>query len=161
MSKIAVFPGSFDPLTLGHIDIITRAVKFFDTLYVAVGSSNSKGYLMSLEERVKVAEEVFAGEPNIKVIGYTDLTVDLCQRLHAGYIIRGLRSGTDFDYEKNIAEMNFSMDASIETVLLISRAEYAAINASIVREIWKFGGDVTKFVPEKVSLFLQNLRKKA
>ena len=157
MEKTALFPGTFDPPTLGHNDIIERAASLFDKLYIGVGQNSSKTNLLILEKRIAVIKEVYSGFPNIQVLGYEELTVSFCRKINASYIIRGLRSATDFDYERNIADMNRGLDASIETVFLISRPEFAAINSSIVREIWKYKGDISRFVDMKVIEALKSL----
>ena len=145
--RIAVFPGSFDPITYGHTDIIERAAKLFDEVYIAIGNNTSKNYLMPFEKRVHAVAKTFLKHENIKVTAYQELTVTFCKKLSAGFIIRGLRSSTDFDFEKAIAEMNSKLDPEIETVFLISRPEFSAISSTIVREIWRFGGDISAFVP--------------
>lgn len=146
-SRIAVFPGSFDPITLGHEDIIRRALPLFDKLYVAIGNNTSKQYLLDFEQRRDTVHDIFAGEAAIEVIGYHELTVSLCRRLNAGFIVRGLRSGTDFDYERNIAMTNKKLDSGLETVFFISGHEFAGITSTIVREVFKFGGDISGLVP--------------
>ena len=150
MNKIAVFPGSFDPITLGHTDMIERSAKLFDKIYVAIGKNSTKSYLLSPEQKLKTVCEACADIKNCEVLDYEGLTIDLCLRLGAKYIVRGLRSGTDFDYERSIALMNAAMKPEIETIFFISRAELGGINSSIVREIWKNGGEIKKFVPESV-----------
>ncbi len=150
MERIALFPGTFDPLTLGHNDIIVRAAGMFDKLYLGIGENSSKTNLFPFEKRVSVIKDIYAGHPNIFIEGYRELTVNFCKKIGARYIIRGLRSATDFDYERNISEMNNRLDPSIDTVFLISRPEFAAINSSIVREILKNGGDISQFVDPKI-----------
>jgi pantetheine-phosphate adenylyltransferase len=147
--RIAVFPGSFDPITFGHVDIIRRAEAIFDKIYVAIGNNTSKKYLLSFESRKAIVESVFTGE-NTEAIGYNELTVDLCRKLNAKFIIRGLRTNTDFDYERNIALMNRALDSGIETVFLIGSPEFSGLTATIVREIHHYGGDISPFVPKEV-----------
>jgi len=150
MKKIAVFPGSFDPITIGHVDIIDRAHKLFDQVYVAVGFNSQKKYLFSLEQRLKWLEEVFSKYPNVNVDTYEGLTTNYCQSVGAFYMIRGIRSSGDFEYEKTIAHLNNAMDPNLETLLILSRPEYSSISSTIVREIIKGNGDVSKFVPSEV-----------
>jgi pantetheine-phosphate adenylyltransferase len=148
LTKIAVFPGSFDPITLGHVDIIIRAASIFDKVILAVGQNTSKNYVFPRETRLQMAEEVFKGHSNIEMVGFNELTVDLCRKLGAKFLLRGLRSATDFDYEKGIAFMNGSLAPEIETVFLMTKPEYAGISSTIVREIYRYGGDISAFVPE-------------
>ena len=154
MERIALFPGTFDPLTLGHNDIIERASGMFDKLYLGIGENSSKNNLFAFEKRVSMLTEIYSGNPKISVAGYKELTVGFCKKIGARFIIRGLRSATDFDYERNIAEMNHKLDPSIDTVFLISKPEYAAITSTIVREILKNGGDISHFVDRKVMNYL-------
>ncbi len=152
MKNVAVFPGSFDPITKGHEQIIKRALPLFDTIYVALGVNTTKSYLFSEEQRAEWLHQVFANEPKIKVVTYTGLTVKLCQDLGANYILRGLRNTGDFVYEKNIAQMNAAMVGQVETIFLLTDPSLAAINASIVREIYKSGGDISTFIPNAITL---------
>lgn len=152
MKRIAVFPGSFDPVTRGHEDIVIRGAQLFDTLVVAIGHNTTKQTMFSLEQRKGWLEKLFAGLPNVRVEVYEGLTVDFCRRLHAHYVLRGLRNGVDFDYEAAIAAMNKGLDGNIETVTLFTRPELACIHSSIVREIIKSHGDVSAFVPPAVEI---------
>lgn len=154
MADIAIFPGSFDPFTLGHQDIVLRASRLFDKVVVAIGVNTSKNYLLQSETRLYIAQQVFEGNERVEVMLFDSLTVDLCNRLGARYIIRGLRSGTDFDYERNIAMMNASLNKNIETIFLISNPSYAGLTSTIVREIYRYGGDISGFVPEAALPFL-------
>ena len=154
MQKIAVFPGSFDPITLGHKDIILRAAPLFDKLYIALGKNTSKQYLIPQENRLASIRAAFGTYPNIEVIEYNELTVNLCKRLNAKYIVRGLRSTADFEYERNIAFMNGELNKEVETVFLVTNPVYAGITSTIVREIFKMGGDISAFVPEEVYGYL-------
>jgi pantetheine-phosphate adenylyltransferase len=147
MASIAVFPGSFDPITLGHVDIVQRAAGLFDKVVIAIGQNTTKNYVFSQEKRLKMAEEVFRGNTNVEITGFNELTVNLCRKLGATYLLRGLRSATDFDYEKGIAFMNSSLAPEIETVFLMTKPEYAGISSTIVREIYRYGGDISAFVP--------------
>lgn len=145
----ALFPGSFDPITLGHFDIINRGVTLFDEVIVAIGVNSEKKYMFSLEERQAFIEKAFENEPKVKVVTYTGLTVDFCHKVGAEFILRGLRNPADFEFEKAIAHANRRM-ATIETVFLLTSAKTSFISSSIVRDVIKNNGDYTKFVPESV-----------
>ncbi len=150
MKKVAVFPGSFDPITIGHVDIIERAHKLFDQVYVAVGINSQKKYLFPLDQRLKWLEEVFSAYDNVHVDSYEGLTTKYCESVGANYMIRGIRSAGDFEYEKTIAHLNNAMDPDLETLLILAKPEYSSISSTIVREIIKGNGDVSKFVPVEV-----------
>jgi pantetheine-phosphate adenylyltransferase len=150
--KIAVFPGSFDPLTKGHQSVVKRALTLFDKIYVAVGKNSTKSSYFTVEERLEHIKNTFKSEKKVEAIAFDGLTVDFCKKLKAGFIIRGVRNTTDFEYEKNIAQMNKTLAPQIETVFILTDAEFAAINSTIVREILKNGGDVSGFVPAKLKL---------
>lgn len=147
--KKAIFPGSFDPLTLGHYDIIKRGVTLFDELIIAIGINADKKYMFSLEERKKFIEDAFAHEPKIKVVTYKGLTVDFCQKNNVDFILRGLRNPGDFEFEKAIAHTNRDL-APIETVFLLTAASTSYISSSIVRDVIRNDGDYTKLVPKSV-----------
>lgn len=149
--KIAVFPGSFDPVTLGHVDIIARGASLFDELIIAVGTNALKTYTFTAAQRVAFLEEAFSGLKNVKVTHYTGLTVDYCKTIGAHYILRGLRNPADFQFEESIAQANKKM-TGIDTVFLLTAPEYSFISSSIVRDIMKNGGDYSAFVPKGVSL---------
>ncbi len=148
--KTALFPGSFDPITLGHVDIIQRAYPLFDKIIIGIGTNSTKKNMFSVEQRKQWIEETFAAYPNVSVAYYEGLTVDFCRKTGASYIIRGLRDSKDFEFEKSIGQINRELDNSIETVYLITDPALSAINASIVRDIINHGGDITKFVPKAV-----------
>ncbi len=150
--KIAVFPGSFDPITIGHVDLVLRSIPIFDRIYVAIGENTSKRYVYDLETRLQWLQDVFADHPSVKVGHYNGLTVDYCREVGAHYLIRGLRNSSDFDYEKTISQLNHIIGDDVETVFLISRPEYSHISSTIVREIIKGGGDATPFLPPQVRL---------
>ena len=150
MSRIALFPGSFDPITLGHVDIIERAVPLFDEIKIAVGTNSAKNYLFSLEQRVQWIEQTFAHEPKVSVITYEGLTVDFAREQGVQFLLRGLRNPADFEFEKAIAQANREMVPNLETVFLLTSARYAYISSSIVREVYNHGGDFQKFVPATV-----------
>lgn len=147
--KKAVFPGSFDPITLGHYDIIKRAINLFDEVIVAIGVNAEKKYMFTLEERMRFIEESFAGEPKVKVVSYEGLTVDFCQKNKVDFILRGLRNPADFEFEKAIAHTNRDL-APIETVFLLTAANTSYISSSIVRDVIRNHGDYTKLVPTSV-----------
>ena len=153
MERIAIFPGSFDPITLGHQSIVMRALPLFDKVIIAIGDNTEKRCKYTLEQRMEWIEKTFEGIPNIEVDSYNELTVDYCKRKNAKYIIRGLRNAIDFQYEQNIAQINSELDSEIETVFLLTELRYININSSVVREILKFGGDVKKYLPENIREF--------
>jgi len=150
MSKIAVFPGSFDPITKGHLDILQRAVPLFDEIIVAIGINSQKKYLFSLEERLDFIEATFENEPKVKTATYKGLTVDFCKSIGANYLVRGLRSSLDFEYEKPIAQLNNNLHPDIETIFLISQPGYGHISSTIIREIYKHDGNIAQFLPNAV-----------
>ncbi len=148
MKRIAIFPGSFDPFTIGHASIVQRGLPLFDEIVIGVGMNTSKRALLTPNERVRAIREIYADEPRVRVVGYNDLTVDLARREKAGFILRGLRSVKDFEYERDIANMNQRL-TGVETVLLFTEPHYSSISSSVVRELISFGKDVTDFLPHK------------
>jgi pantetheine-phosphate adenylyltransferase len=149
--KKAVFPGSFDPLTLGHEDIIKRAIPLFHEIVIAIGVNSEKKYMFSLEERKRFIEETFKKEPKISVITYEGLTIDLCSKIKANYILRGLRNPADFEFEKAIAHTNRKL-SKIETVFLLTAAKTSYISSSIVPDVIRNGGEYDKLVPKAVRI---------
>ena len=147
--KRAIFPGSFDPITLGHCDIITRGIPLFDEIIIAIGKNSAKTYMFSLEERKSFIEKTFEGHSKIKVMTYSGLTTDFCKEINADFILRGLRNLADFEFEKAIAHTNRNI-GDIETVFLLTSAETSFISSSIVREIIHYDGDYKKMVPPAV-----------
>lgn len=147
--KRAIFPGSFDPLTLGHYDIIKRGVTLFDEIIVAIGVNGSKKYMFSLEERKQFIEDAFKDEPKVSVVTYKGLTVHFCEEIDVEFILRGLRNPADFEFEKAIAHTNRDL-APIETVFLLTAASTSYIASSIVRDVIRNNGDYTKLVPDSV-----------
>ncbi len=152
MKKIALFPGSFDPITIGHESIIRRGLLLFDEIIVAIGINSTKNYYLPLEKRKQLIEQVFAKEKQIKVMSYEGLTVDFCKKVNANYILRGLRTSADFEFERGIAQMNKAMVNTIETIFILSNPEHSAINSTIVRDIVRNGGDASAFIPEGLNL---------
>jgi len=148
--KKAIFPGSFDPLTLGHVDIINRALPLFSEIIIAVGVNTDKTYLFSLEERISFIKKHYANEPKVKVETYSGLTIDFCKKLNIHFILRGLRNPADFEFEKAIAQTNRKL-STVETVFLLTSADTSFISSSIVRDVLKNGGDISCLVPESVS----------
>jgi len=152
MDRIAIFPGSFDPITKGHENIILRASQLFDKIIVAVGNNSDKNSFFTLEQRVEFIKQTFVTKSGIEVDTYDGLTVEYCKKMNARFILRGLRSSLDFEYEKSISQLNRNLDSDIDTVFLITSPEFAAISSTIVREILANKGDVTPFIPDNVSL---------
>jgi pantetheine-phosphate adenylyltransferase len=151
MKKRAVFPGSFDPLTLGHTDIIDRAIPLFDEIIIAIGTNSSKKYMFSLEQRRAFIENTYAHQPKVIVDTYQGLTIDYCNKVNSQFILRGLRNPADFEFEKAIAQTNRKM-SEIETIFLLTSADTSYISSSIVRDIIVNHGDVSMFVPKTVTL---------
>lgn len=152
MSNVALFPGSFDPFTIGHESIVQRSAGLFDKIFIGVGHNDNKKTYFPLKARVEMIQEVFKDHPNIEVMQYSDLTIDLCRRVGAKFILRGLRTSADFEYERAIAQVNKAMLPDIETVFILTMPEHTAINSSIVREILRYGGDASKFMPSAIDL---------
>jgi pantetheine-phosphate adenylyltransferase len=147
--KKAIFPGSFDPITLGHFDIIRRSIPLFDEIVVAIGINAEKKYMFSLEDRKRFIEEAFADEPKISVVTYEGLTIDFCKKIKAQFILRGLRNPADFEFEKAIAHTNRRL-SKIETVFLLTAAKTSYISSSIVRDVIRNGGEYQMLVPDSV-----------
>ncbi len=152
MKRIALFPGSFDPITKGHENILRRALPLFDEIIIAIGKNGSKQNFFSLEQRENWIKQVFANEPKVIVATYTGLTINFCKERNANYILRGLRTSADFEFEKAIAQNNKIMAQEIETIFILPVPELSAINSTIVRDIIRNGGDVTPFVPEGIRI---------
>jgi len=152
MKKIAVFPGSFDPFTIGHEAIVRRALSLFDKIIIAVGANALKKSFYSLATRKEMIKKVFQDEPRISVEHYEGLTVDYCKRHGAGYLVRGLRTAADFEFERAIAQVNKVMASDIESVFLLTVPEHSHINSTIVRDIIRSGGDASMFVPGAINI---------
>ena len=152
MTKIAVFPGSFSPFTIGHQSIIDRALPLFDKIIIAIGINSEKNEYFSIEERLQWIKDVYANNTKIEVKCYEGLTVDFCKKENASFILRGLRDSHDFKFEKGIAKMNKDLNSNIETVFLITPAQLSHISSTLIRDIIKHGGDVSKFIPKEINL---------
>lgn len=152
MTKIAVFPGSFSPFTNGHKSIVDRALSIFDKIIIAIGINSEKNQYFSIEERIEWIKDIYKENPKIEVKFYEGLTIDLCEKENANYILRGLRDSHDFKFEKNIAQTNKSLNQNIETIFLITPPEISHISSTIIRDIIKNGGDVSKFIPKEINL---------
>ncbi len=152
MKRTAVFPGSFDPVTIGHESIIRRSLPLFDELILAIGINSNKKYYFPLEKRMEWLRLIFGNEPKIKVTSFSGLTVDFCKAQKASYILRGIRTAADFEFEKAIGQMNKAMAPDIETIFILPTAELSAINSTIIRDIVRNGGDASPYVPAGISL---------
>lgn len=149
--KVAIYPGSFDPLTLGHLDIIKRGSVLFDQLAIAVMTNTSKNAVFSIDERIAQIKEVVSIYDNVSVITTDGLTVDLMDKVGADYLLRGLRNVNDFQYEQNIAQMNQHLDDQVETILMYADPKYTHLSSSLLKEVIKFGGDVSDYLPGKIN----------
>ncbi|KEQ31430.1 phosphopantetheine adenylyltransferase [Pedobacter antarcticus 4BY] len=152
--KIALFPGSFDPLTIAHADILKRALPLFDKIIVGIGLNSSKQSFLSGEVRQQIVEAVFHDFDNVEVQSYEGLTVDFCRKINATYMIRGIRSVGDFEYERAISQINQTMMPEVETIFILSKPQYSAVSSTIVRDILRNHGDVTPFLPKEAFPFL-------
>ena len=152
--KIALFPGSFDPITKAHVDIIKRSIGLFDKFYIGIGDNSSKKGLLSVGQREKMLRAVFENEPKIHIVAYEGLTVEFCKSIGAAYMIRGIRTVSDFEYEKAIAQMNHALVPEIESIFIVSKPGYSSISSTIVREILRYKGDVSQFIPKEALPFL-------
>lgn len=148
--KRAIYPGSFDPLTYGHLDIIERSAKMVDELIVAVLRNNAKNPLFSVEERVSMIKELAAHLPNVTVSTFDGLTADYARQIQATIIVRGLRAVTDFEYELQIAQTNHVVNPQVDTIFLTTNLKYSYLSSTIVKEVASYGGDISKFVPETI-----------
>lgn len=151
MEKIAVFPGSFDPFTVGHEEIVKRGLKLFDKIIIAVGVNPVKKEFLDIDSRIKLIRKAFSDTDRVVVAPYSGLTVDFCREMNAHIIIRGLRTAADFEYERAVGQANRAMDSRIETVFILTSTEHTFISSTIVRNIYMNGGDVTRFLPEKLT----------
>lgn len=147
--KIALFPGSFDPVTKAHVDILKRSLPLFDKVVIGIGLNSTKAAYLSLEKRKEILRAVFANEPKVEVQTYEGLTVDFCKKIDAHYMIRGIRTVSDFEYEKAIAQMNHALAPDVESIFIVSKPGYSSISSTIVRDIMRNNGDVSQFIPKE------------
>jgi pantetheine-phosphate adenylyltransferase len=159
MPRICLFPGTFDPVTLGHIDIIDRAIPLFDKIYVGIGINSAKNPMFSAEQRMEWFKEIYKNEPKVESVVYDGLTVNYCREIGATFILRGIRYVSDFEYEKTIADANRTLDKNIETIFLTGEPKYTSVASTIVRDIIRNGGNASLFLPEAVNLSLQHQQK--
>lgn len=152
MTKTAIFPGSFSPFTVGHQSVVNRALPLFDKIIISIGINSEKNQYFSIEERLQWIKDVYANNAKIEVKFYEGLTVDFCKKENANYILRGLRDSHDFKFEKGIAQMNKDLNKEVETIFIITPPEISHISSSIIRDIIKNGGDVSKFIPKEIDL---------
>ena len=150
MKRICLFPGTFDPVTLGHVDIINRALPLFDKIYVGIGINAAKSPMFSSEQRMEWFKEIFRGEDRVESVVYEGLTINYCKEIGARFILRGIRYVSDFEYEKTIADANRTLDKDIETIFLTGEPKYTSVASTIVRDILKNGGNASPFLPEAV-----------
>ncbi|MBS1597668.1 MAG: pantetheine-phosphate adenylyltransferase [Bacteroidetes bacterium] len=151
MQRIALFPGTFDPITIGHLDIINRSLSLFDKLIIGIGRNANKEPMFTEEQRLKWIREIYKDNPQVNAVVYEGLTVRCCQQVGANYILRGIRYVNDFEYEKAIADMNRSLDAEIETVFLTCLPQYTSVASTLVRDVLRNGGDALQFLPDVVA----------
>jgi pantetheine-phosphate adenylyltransferase len=157
MSRICLFPGTFDPVTLGHVDIINRALPLFDKIYVGIGINASKSPMFTAEQRMEWVKEIYVNEPRVESVVYEGLTIHYCQMIGARFILRGIRYVSDFEYEKTIADANRTLDYNIETIFLTGEPKYTSVASTIVRDIIRNGGDATPFLPEVVARSVKSM----
>ncbi len=148
--RICLFPGTFDPVTLGHVDIINRALPLFDQIYIGIGINAAKSPMFSPEQRMEWFREIYHDEPKVKSVVYEGLTINYCKEIGAQFILRGIRYVSDFEYEKTIADANRTLDKNIETIFLTGEPKYTSVASTIVRDILRNGGDASPFLPEAV-----------
>jgi pantetheine-phosphate adenylyltransferase len=156
MQRIALFPGTFDPITIGHIDIIDRAIPLFDKLIIGIGRNANKVPMFSEDQRMGWINEIYNNNPNVDAVIYDGLTINCCKRVGANFILRGIRYVNDFEYEKAIADMNRSLDYNIETVFLTCLPQYTSVASTLVRDVIRNGGDATQFLPPAVAHSIMN-----
>ncbi len=157
--RIALFPGTFDPITIGHLDIINRALPLFDKLIIGIGRNINKTPMFSDEQRINWIHEIYKDNSKVSAVLYEGLTVDCCQKVGANFIVRGIRYVNDFEYEKAIADMNRSLDTNIETVFLTCLPQFTSVASTLVRDVLRNGGDVMKFLPDVVARSLEQRKK--
>lgn len=159
MQRIALFPGTFDPITIGHLDIINRALPLFDKLVIGIGRNINKTPMFSDEQRITWIQEIYKDMPKVSAVLYEGLTVECCQKVGANFIVRGIRYVNDFEYEKAIADMNRSLDNNIETIFLTCLPQFTSVASTLVRDVLRNGGDVMKFLPDVVARTLEQRKK--
>lgn len=159
MKRIALFPGTFDPITIGHLDIINRALPLFDKLVIGIGRNVNKAPMFSDEQRISWIQEIYKDNNKVSAVLYEGLTVECCQKVGANFIVRGIRYVNDFEYEKAIADMNRSLDANIETVFLTCLPQFTSVASTLVRDVLRNGGDALKFLPDVVAKSFQERKK--
>ena len=152
MKRIAVFPGSFDPITLGHVSIVKRAIPLFDKIIISIGVNSEKKNMFTLEKRISWIEQIFKSEPKIVVESYSGLTMYFCRKKDANYILRGLRTSADFEFERGIGQVNKKLADNIETIFLLTEPQYTPISSSIIRDVIRNGGDASSMIPKEVVL---------
>lgn len=152
MKRLAVFPGSFDPITRGHENVVRRAAHLFDEIIVAIGQNTTKQSMFPLEKRLQWVQQTFTDLSNIRVEVYEGLTVDFCKKYEATFLLRGLRNGGDFEYERTIAHMNKAISNELETILVFTDPEYASVHSTVIREVLRNNGDVSQFVPKAINI---------
>ena len=152
MEKTALFPGSFDPFTRGHKDLVDRGLQIFDRIVIGVGRNYSKQGLLSTEQKIRLIEDSFKNEPRVSVELYEGLTVDFCKKQNIKFLLRGMRNAQDFEYERNMMQINNMLDSELMTVMLFTRPEYEAVSSSVVRELMAYGKDVAEFLPEGIDI---------
>ncbi|OJV55246.1 MAG: pantetheine-phosphate adenylyltransferase [Bacteroidetes bacterium 43-16] len=148
--RIALFPGTFDPITLGHVDVIRRAIPLFDKIVIGVGLNSSKQPMFTIEQRLGWIDEIFRDTDKVEAQSYEGLTIDYCEKISARFILRGIRYVSDFEYEKGIADMNRMLSKHIETIFLTSSPQYSTVSSTLVRDVIRYNGDVRQFLPEEV-----------
>lgn len=158
MSRICLFPGTFDPVTLGHVDIIDRSLNLFDKVVVGIGKNTSKIPMYSEEKRLEWLKEIYKDQPKVEALVYEGLTAECCKRVGAKFILRGIRYVNDFEYEKAIADMNRSLDSTIETIFLTCLPEYTSVASTLVRDVIRNGGDVSQFLPSVVRKSIKQIK---
>ncbi|HTO17140.1 MAG TPA: pantetheine-phosphate adenylyltransferase [Edaphocola sp.] len=148
--RIALFPGTFDPITLGHVDVINRALPLFDKIIIGIGINSTKKPMFTIEQRLDWISKIFEGNTKVEGYAYEGLTIEHCKKLNAQFILRGIRYVSDFEYEKGIADMNRMLSKNIETVFLTSSPEYSTVSSTLVRDVIRYNGDVSQFIPPQV-----------
>ncbi len=150
MERIAVFPGSFDPVTLGHVSIVKRAIPLFDSIIIGIGMNSDKNNMFTSEQRIQWLKDIFKMDSSVSIEAYSGLTIDFCHKKNAAFILRGLRSAADFEFESGIGQINRKLANGVETVFFLTEPEYSPISSSIVRDVIRHGGDVSELIPKEV-----------